>query len=384
MNQGCYRWEHMTHIIYKKTKKLIKTPGLFFRDYLNKRYPAFSNEQKIAHDDEATVIKYELQQCLLESRLDNHSTPIDAVFTWVDDTDKTWQSQYQQANHSLNGRVGLYADDHARFENHNELYYAIHSILKNLTWVNRIFIITDNQQPKWLDSIDNQKITIIDHRQIIDEKYLPTFNSHVIEAHLHKIPNLSENFIYFNDDVFVARPLPKTHFFAPNGNASIFLTEKSLSAMKQKGIMTPTLFACSNCQQLLKNISQTDIDIPLVHTYIPLKKSYFEKAWELYGDAITAFLPNQFRGNNDLNLATFLVPYLMYFDGKSATKTEICYYFNIRSPHAIMQYQQLLQKKSQNEAPHSFCANDFNSQDTIPNFKEHLENFLKSYFDLQR
>lgn len=377
-------WEFMKTIIYKKAKKLIKTPELFFRDYLNKKYPSFNNEQKIAQNDEATVIRYELQQCLLESRLASHDMPVDVVFTWVDNTDKAWQAQYQQASNQATHQVGLYANDHARFENHNELYYAIHSILKNLPWVNRIFIITDNQQPKWLDIIDNQKITIIDHAQIIDKKYLPTFNSHVIEAHLHKIPNLSENFIYFNDDVFVARPLPKTHFFAPNGNASIFLTEKSLSAMKQKGIMTPTLFACSNCQPLLKNISQTDVDVPLVHTYIPLKKSYFEKAWTLYGDTITAFLPNQFRGNNDLNLATFLVPYLMYFDGKSATKAEICYYFNIRSPHALTQYRQLLQKKSQNEAPHSFCTNDFNSQDAIPNFKEHLENFLKSYFDLQR
>ena len=45
----------------------------------------------------------------------------------------------------------------------------------------------------------------MDHREIIEQEYLPTFNSHVIEANLHKIPNLSEHFIYFNDDVFVAK-----------------------------------------------------------------------------------------------------------------------------------------------------------------------------------
>lgn len=52
----------------------------------------------------------------------------------------------------------------------------------------------------------------MDHREIIDHDYLPTFNSHVIEANLHKIPNLSEHFIYFNDDVFVAKPLQKAIF----------------------------------------------------------------------------------------------------------------------------------------------------------------------------
>lgn len=372
----------MTHRIYKKAKKLIKNPGIFFRDYLNKRYQNFNNEQKIAQDDEPIVAKYELQQCLLESQLINHNTTIDVVFTWVDNTDKTWQKQYQIASQALNDDIGLYAKDTARFENHNELYYSVYSVLQHLKWVNRIFIVTDNQIPDWLTEINNSKITIINHEQIINDKYLPTFNSHVIEAHLHKIPNLSENFIYFNDDVFVAQPLPKEHFFSPNGNASIFIANKSLSTMKKKGVMTSTLFACFNCQNLLKNTYQAHIDTTLVHTYIPLKKSYYEKAWQLYGNEIQAFLPNKFRNNNDLNLASFLVPYLMYLNGASAIRADICYYFNIRTNHAKTQYEKLLQKKELGEAPHSFCANDFNSNKQIPNFKENLEYFLKKYFEI--
>ena len=29
----------------KKAKKLIKNPGIFFRDYLNKKYPVMNTEQ---------------------------------------------------------------------------------------------------------------------------------------------------------------------------------------------------------------------------------------------------------------------------------------------------------------------------------------------------
>ena len=76
------------------------------------------------------------------------------------------------------------------------------------------------------------KVQHIDHSEIISSKYLPTFNSHVIEAHLHNIPNLAENFIYFNDDVFVARELPPGHFFKGNGLASIFISRKSLIIKK--------------------------------------------------------------------------------------------------------------------------------------------------------
>lgn len=375
----------MPRQLYRKTRKFIKTPGPFFRDYLNKKYPAFSNEQKISQNDESVVIRHELQRCLLEKKLITNNEPVDVVFTWVNNTDSAWRERYQQASRQpMNNDIGLYANDNARFDNHNELYYSIHGVLQYLEWVRHIFIVTDNQTPDWFSSLRSEKISIIDHRQIIDEKYLPTFNSHVIEAHLHRIPNLSENFIYLNDDVFVARPLPKEHFFAPNGNASIFLADKSLQAMKDKGVMTPTLFACSNCQLLLKKDYSVEIDMPLVHTYIPLKKSYFEKAWQLYGDRIQEFLANKFRSNHDLNLATFLVPYLMYLNGKSVACTEVCYYFNIRSSNAKIQYKKLLQLKDEDKQPHSFCANDFNSQDITLNFKEHLETFLKSYFDIDR
>lgn len=59
------------------------------------------------------------------------------------------------------------------------------SLKKFAPWIRNIFIITDDQVPN-LNNFDN--IVIIDHKEIINKEYLPTFNSHVIEAHLHKIP----------------------------------------------------------------------------------------------------------------------------------------------------------------------------------------------------
>ena len=44
-------------------------------------------------------------------------------------------------------------------------------------------------------------MTIVPHETIfVDREHLPTFNSRAIESHLHRIPGLSENFLYFNDD----------------------------------------------------------------------------------------------------------------------------------------------------------------------------------------
>ena len=359
----------------RKLKKLIRSPGVFFRDYFNKRYPNINCEQAYTEDDENIVLKSSLLQVGLEpkSLLD-----VDVVFTWVNGSDSEWQAKKQKFVQQ--SEKALYANNSARFENHNELYYAVLSVKKYLPWVRKIFIVTDQQIPDWL-SIDDPKICLIDHTEIIDKEFLPTFNSHVIEAHLHRIKDLSEHFIYFNDDVFVAKPLDKTHFFRANGIASLFLANKSLSQMKNKGIMTPTLSASLGAIQLLQREYNHCIDMPLVHSYIPLRKSSFEQVWQTYSKEIYSFLPNKFRTNSDLNLASFFVPWVMYLEAKAVYTPEICYYFNIRSPNALQQYKKLLHKKTQPLAPHSFCANDFASDtQQVKEYQRHLEITLKQYF----
>ena len=62
--------------------------------------------------------------------------------------------------------------------------------------------------------------TIFTIKVIIDKKYLPTFNSNVIEAFLWKIPNLAENFIYSNDDTFFGNFVYFKHIF---NDITIFL-----------------------------------------------------------------------------------------------------------------------------------------------------------------
>ncbi|MDO4640276.1 MAG: Stealth CR1 domain-containing protein [Neisseria sp.] len=364
----------------KKIKKLVRNPEIFFRDYLNKRYPIINNEQQITEPEEAILIKNDINLSVQDTTIYSNNPIIDVVFTWVNNNDDKWLKKYKThtEKYSLD-TIGLYANDQARFSNHNELFYSVQSIEKFMPWVRQIYIVTDDQEPDWLDK-NNRKIKVIDHKEIIKEEFLPTFNSHIIEAHLHKIEGLSENFIYFNDDVFVARKLLPQHFFRSNGIASLFIATKSLKNMQQKGKMTPTLAASQNGAALLKKYFSANIDAPLVHTYVPLKKSAYSKAWNLFHSEIQAFLPNKFRTNSDLNLATFLVPWLMYLDGQSVFEREICYYFNIRSPHALTQYNNLIKNQKSGASPHSFCANDFNSEKSTKQYQQNLINLLEKYY----
>lgn len=361
----------------RKLKKFFRHPGIFVRDHLNKKYPVIRNEIACSEDEEHILIRHDLA---LESQI-KIDFPIDVVFTWVDDSDPKWQQRYQHYKTLINQQnIGEHATDPARFNNHDELRYSLGSVLKFLPWVRKVYIITDGQCPKWLKSSD--RIKIIDHTEIIEHQYLPTFNSHVIEAHLHKIPDLAEHFIYFNDDVFVARPLPAGHFFRSNGIASLFISKKSLATMQQKGTNTPTLSASLNSVSILNYDFSLIIDHPLVHTYVPLRKSMFEEAWKLYSADVTSFLPNKFRTNNDINMATFFVPWLSYIQGTAVPSRDICYYFNVRSPAAATYFKVLEIAKKKGTLPHSFCANDFNTKiKSNSDYKGLLESALKHYFE---
>ncbi|MCX8712108.1 hypothetical protein J3U57_07165 [Gilliamella sp. B3464] len=359
-----------------KLSKFLKNPGIFFRDYFIKKYPLSLDEQGHNLVDENILIQNDLRLYDITENKTNES--VDVVITWVNNCDPDWIIKFEYYKNQKANNINPIAIDNARFEDHGELFYVIKSIELNMPWVRTIFLITDNQIPKFDLS---SKVKIINHSQIIDKKYLPTFNSHVIEAHLHNVPDLSENFIYFNDDVFIARYLPKSHFLSGNNISSLFLNRRNLDEMLQKGITTPTLSACLNSRKLLFKQYKKNINVPLVHTYIPLKKAYFSFAWSHFNFEINSFISNRFRDENDLNLATFLVPWIMYFERQSMLARDICYYFNIRSAFANTNYSLLNFKKEKQLLPHSFCANDFQSKkDSSLQYKDNLMIFLEKFY----
>lgn len=360
----------------RKLRKLARSPGLFLRDYFNARYPLVRNEIGCIEPHESALIARELELELAAEP----AFPIDVVYTWVDGDDPVWQAAFR-ASQTEPPAADLPGAGHnpARFKSHDELRYSLHSVLTFMPWVRHIHIVTADQRPAWLGA--HPRIRLVSHRDLIDPAHLPTFNSHVIEAHLHRIPGLSEHFIYFNDDVIAARPLPPGHFFQPNGLAAHFVASKSLSAMHRNGRATPTLLASRNSQAVLHRLHDQCPDQPLVHSYIPLRKSACEELWSLCRDDILAFLPNRTRGASDLNLASFLAPWHAYFRGLSSRKTNVCWYFNVRSPAAAGNYQGLLQRSRAGTPPHSICLNDFRSDaDVVAGYDSHLQAFLRSLF----
>lgn len=131
---------------------------------------------------------------------------IDFVVLWVNGADSNWQKQ--KSIHT--GEVCN--ENNVRYRDWGIFHYWFRAVEKYAPWVNNVFLVTCDQVPAWLQ-VKHPKLRLVSHRDFIPMEYLPTFSSHPIELNLHRIKELSEHFVYFNDDMFLNAPVDPEDFF---------------------------------------------------------------------------------------------------------------------------------------------------------------------------
>lgn len=158
---------------------------------------------------------------------------IDAVITWVDGNDPAHRRK--RTEYAAPGM--LKADDVAgdtRFVEVGELKWCVASINRYAPWVNKIYIVTDAQDPN-LDEFMQKNfpdgyipMEIVDHKVIFRgfEEYLPTFNACAIESMTWRIPGLNDLFLEFNDDVMLCAPVSPSDFITED-NKSVCYADKA-------------------------------------------------------------------------------------------------------------------------------------------------------------
>ncbi len=134
----------------------------------------------------------------------------DFVIAWVDDTDEKWLTE-------KNRYIKDYVQDDmitgdCRYRDWDIIKYWFRSIEKYAPWVRKIHFVTYGHLPDFL-KVSHPKLNIVNHSDYIPEEYLPTFSSRTIELNFHRIRDLSEQFVYFNDDMFVNAPINEKDFF---------------------------------------------------------------------------------------------------------------------------------------------------------------------------
>lgn len=217
--------------------------------------------------------------------------PVDLVYLWVDGSDNEWLAKKELYLKDSGGFLGNEAVSECRSRDNDELKMSLRSIAKYLPWINKIFIVTDNQIPKWLDTT-NPKIQVVFHKDFIPENILPTFNSASIEMYLHRIPGLAEHFIYANDDMFINSELPANFFFTKNGLPIIRLQKSTCKKLAGKSIYSYTVL---KMQELIKQEYGIFYDLEPHHNIDTYTKSICLECENKF-EYLTN---NKFRGKND-------------------------------------------------------------------------------------
>ncbi|NLG20509.1 MAG: sugar phosphotransferase [Actinomycetales bacterium] len=303
--------------------------------------------------------------------------PVDVVYTWVDGSDEQWQrSRAAALRVSDPEQFTEAATAEARFRQHDELRYSLRSLERHAPWVNHIWIVTANQVPDWLDT-DHPKVTVVSHQEIwSDEGTLPTFNSHAIEAHLHRIEGLTEHFVYFNDDVFLGRDCGPEMFFEGNGIQRLFQSR----ALVPDGAPRPGEIASEsagkNARAIIEDLVGRRIRTKLFHAPFALRRSISEEISARCATEVQETARSVFRRMGDVTLSGALHMYYALATGRAVTSRLHYRYINVDSPTADARLRALTR------TPFAvFCLNDTGAHDTDPRVVDlRTRGLLASYF----
>jgi hypothetical protein len=304
--------------------------------------------------------------------------PIDAVYTWVDGDDPDWLRRKTAALSALGEQqISTIAANASRFISRDELKYSLRSMAVFAPWIRRIFLVTDDQIPPWLDDSD-PRLTVVSHRELfVDTGVLPTFNSHAIESRLHRIPGLAEHFIYFNDDMFFGRPVLPTAFFHANGIAKFFQSTAQLEAGPATVCDAPVTAAGKNNRRHIEECFGRSIAQKMQHVPYALQRSVLEDIERTLPREVLRTAGHQFRHPGDLSIPSSLQHYWAFLTGRAVPGSIKYRYADLAHPSTPLHLAFLLARRNYDV----FCLNDTDSADVaLSEQAAMMADFLPRYF----
>lgn len=260
--------------------------------------------------------------------------PVDVVITWVDTTDPKWQQRYEHALKQPFRRTARWSPE--RCPPDTELAMCLKLIRRNVTWVRSVYIVTQQQDPP----CRTENEILVDHAAL---GLGHVFNSHAIEASLHRIPGLAEHFLYYNDDFYTVRPLTRSQFFGDDGDTIVrFTLWKNNTAFSKANVRTLQLYGEKN-----DSICMTHLPYPLTKTQMAAAEFLLPRQWD---DTRASPL----RYYNEKEIAPVLATSIHAVHTKRARRDTSGSFKTAFFYHEVLAYRYYL------KSPHIICLNDFN------------------------
>ena len=190
--------------ITKKVYYYLKNKGngkfLTYSDDKKKLKCEFDNEKKLSNKNYFILNKMYREKNPNESSEILEKEPIDVLIKYIDLSDPNLK------------REGI--SQIKKDEENGEIKYVIRSIIKNIPWIRKIFILMPNEKIKYFKDPEeiNDKIIYVKDKDILgfDSASSPAFQFNLWKM---KEFGMSENFILMDDDYFIGKPLEKSNFF---------------------------------------------------------------------------------------------------------------------------------------------------------------------------
>ena len=266
-----------------------------------------------------------------------NSSTVDFVLPWVDGADPDWQESFAKFAGGLPGD-----GRQCRYRDWGTLRYLFRGFEAFTPWVRKIYFVTWGHLPPWLNT-EHDKLRVVHHSDFLKEDNLPIFSCNPIEVNLHRIKGLSDRFVYFNDDTFILRTLPKEHFFSSGlpcdamGFNAIYdspiahIKINDISIINRhfaKSVVTKeNFFKIFNYKNNVIEMLKTLLLIPWPkitgfydpHQPQPFLRSTFEEVWNKERDILERTSATKIRSSADVN--QYLFRYWQLCQGNFRTRS---------------------------------------------------------------
>lgn len=230
---------------------------------------------------------------------------MDAVIMFVDMNDPKWVEEHNK--YTIRDVRDI------RFRDWGFLKYVMRGIETYMPFIDKIHLVVmmDSQVPEW---VNREKVHIVYHEDFIPKDVLPLFNSSSLEMFIHKIPGLSEQFIYLNDDFFPSQLMSEDDFFTEDG--------KIYGHMTDDGLHDGYYMLCTiKSTRLAALVANKEVDdyyyLTPQHTLAPMIKSSQEFLYNSLENIILSSC-SKFRQPN--NMHQYLFTNYLYFTDRFVDK----------------------------------------------------------------
>ena len=238
-----------------------------------------------------------------------------------------------------------------------ELRYCVRSILKNIPWIRKIFILMPNEKVRFFKNYSeiNEKIIYIHDKDLLGHD---SANIHAFQFRIWKLKEfgLSENFISMDDDYFIGKPMEKCDFFyVENGTVFPYIINTNFFVHTMKSVETDIQNSLKKLEINKRNQTSDEFTYTVFRTYlfliqyfnslikvpyfthnaIPVKSSDLKELFDLVDNSSEFRYPTLYSLYRHPQSLQYQTAYVVYVFNKYKRKVNKIYYNYIDAANTL-------------------------------------------------